>query len=241
MLRFVLIIIIFFPHCLYFYFAARKVIKNKNSTPEERYGVVRKIIGIICKKSRITVYSYGQENLPKEDGYALLVNHQGRFDGLALIKASERKVSFLIDQTRSNVPIEKTVVDALGCVRMNKSDLVSVRQAMRDTVNVLEGGGNIAIFPEGQDGDNKNNLQEFKTGAICFVERSKRPMVPVCLYDTYKVYGINSLRKVSCQVHFLKPITYDEYKDLSKDELTALIKSRMADKLEELKSKETEN
>ena len=241
MLRFILMIVIFFPHCIYFYILARRAVKNKEATAQNKYDVVRKIISVICKKSRITVHTYGTENLPKENGYSLMVNHQGRFDGLALIKSSERRISFLIDETRSNVPIEKTVVDALGCIRMNKSDLASMRRAMRDTVNAIENGGNVAVFPEGIYGDNKNELQEFKTGAISFVEQAKRPIVPVCLYDSYRVYGINSLRPVSCQVHYLEPITYDEYKDLSKDELTALIKSRMADKLEELKSKETEN
>lgn len=238
MLRFIVIIIIFFPYCIAFYFKAKRAVKNKNMTVNERYGIVREMICKICKKSRITVNTYGAENLPKEDGYALAPNHQGRFDGLAIIKSSERNISFLIDEKRSNMPIEKTIVDALGCVRIDRSDLAKVRNSLRQLGGVIKSGRNIAVFPEGQWSDNKNELQEFKTGALSVLSNIGCPIVPVCLYDTYKVYGINSLKKVSCQVHFLSPIYYEEYKDMSRSELGDLIKQRISEKLNELKGQE---
>ena len=238
MLRFILAIIVFFPYCIYFYFKARKAVRDKNATATERYGVVRQIITTICKKSRITVNSFGSENLPEKDGFVLISNHQGRFDGLAHIAGNERCVSFLIDEKRSNMPIEKTVVDALGCVRIDRTNLEKTRASLSKLKEEVGNGRNIVIFPEGGWAKNGNNLQEFKTGAIGTVISCKCTIVPVCLYDTYKVYGVNSLKKVSCRIHYLTPIPYSEYENMTRAEIADLIKERINEKLTELKSKE---
>ena len=231
MLRFIISIIF----CIRSYFRAKKTLKARLPV-RERYGTIRKIIGTVCKRSRVTVVSSGAEKLPDDDGYALLVNHQGRFDGLAVIQGSERQVSFLADASRADFPVQTTVIDALGCVRIDKSSLSHTRDALENLSMAIKSGQNVAVFPEGIYGDNKNTLQEFKTGAVSAVMGAECPIVPVCLYDTYKVYGINSLKKVSCQVHFLDPIYYDEYKSMTKTALCELVKSRIQNKIDELNS-----
>lgn len=233
MLRFIIIIILNIPFCIRAYFRAKKTL-DKHLPVRERYETIRTIIGTICKRCRVTVISSGAENLPEKDGYALLINHQGRFDGLAVIESSERQISFLSDYKRSNFPVQKTIIDALGCVRIDKTSLSQTRDALANLTSALADGQNVAVFPEGVYGDNKNTLQDFKTGAVGAVMNAECPIVPVCLYDTYKVYGVNSLKKVSCQVHFLTPISYGEYKEMSKTELCDLVKSRIQNKIDEL-------
>lgn len=44
----------------------------------------------------------------------------------------------------------------------------------------------------------------FQIRIFCSV-KSKTPIVPVALIDSYKVFGVNSLKKVNTQVHFLEP------------------------------------
>ena len=67
-----------------------------------------------------------------------------------------------------------------------------------------------------------------------FLHKVKCPVVPVCLYDTYKVYNVNSLKKVKCSVHYLDPIYYDEYKELGLKQISELVKERIRIKIEEL-------
>ena len=74
-----------------------------------------------------------------------------------------------------------------------------------------------------------------------FVFHTKCPIVPVTLYDTYKVYGVNSLKRVSCEVHYLKPIPYEEYHGLDKNELASLVKSKIQEKLDELNASHQNN
>ena len=37
---------------------------------------------------------------------------------------------------------------------------------------------------------------------------------------------------MTCQVHFLKPISYEEYKDLKTPDLAALVKSRIQETID---------
>ena len=58
--------------------------------------------------------------------------------------------------------------------------------------------------------------------------RSRAPIVPVAIIDSYKPFGVNSLRRVRTQVHFLEPILYEEYYEMTTQEISDLVKSRIA-------------
>ena len=49
--------------------------------------------------------------------------------------------------------------------------------------------------------------------------KSKTPIIPVVLYDSYIPYNTFKMGKVKTQVHFLKPICYDEYKEMKTREV----------------------
>lgn len=57
--------------------------------------------------------------------------------------------------------------------------------------------------------------------------KSKCPIVPVALIDSYKAFDTGSVKKLTVQVHFLEPIYYDEYKDMKTTEIAAEVKKRI--------------
>ena len=57
---------------------------------------------------------------------------------------------------------------------------------------------------------------------------AKAPIVPSAMIDCYKVLDQNSIRKVKCQFHILKPIYYDEYKNMTSTELASVVHDRIA-------------
>ena len=105
-----------------------------------------------------------------------------------------------------------------------------------DVTKQVKSGRNFLIFPEGGYTDNKNELQEFQAGCFSCSLQTKTPIVPVVLYDSYKSMNSNTFERVDTQVHFLKPILYSEYGELNKKEVAALVKSRIAERLDEIKS-----
>ena len=58
------------------------------------------------------------------------------------------------------------------------------------------------------------------------------------VYDSYKSMNSDTFEKVTTQVHYLTPIPYEEYKELKKPEISELVKSHIAAKLEEIESGE---
>ncbi len=211
--------------------------RNKNESCENKYKIVKRIIKKITKRNRATVKAFNKENIPNESSYVMLSNHQGRFDGLAIINSCDVPFSAIVDVTRSNFPLERRFLDLLECKYIKKTNYRETISIFNDVANDIKNGKNYLIFPEGYYKDNKNTLQDFHSGCLNVVYQSKCPIVPICLYETYKVYNVNSLKKVSCEVHYLKPIYYDEYCNLRKHELIKLVKSRIQEKIDELNNK----
>ena len=66
---------------------------------------------------------------------------------------------------------------------------------------------------------------------------AQKPIVPVALIDCYKVFDNNSIEKVDAQIHYLKPIFYDEYKDMNSTQVAHMVQSRVEKCIEENENK----
>ena len=110
-------------------------------------------------------------------------------------------------------------------------------EQLSELAQKVKSGRGFLIFPEGKWGNNKNNLQKFNAGCFRCSYESQSVVIPVAIIDSYKGLNGNSLKKVTTQVHFLKPIMYDEYKDMKRNELCDLVKQRIQDKIEEVLKK----
>lgn len=57
--------------------------------------------------------------------------------------------------------------------------------------------------------------------------RARAPIVPVALVDSWKVFDLWSLRKVKTKVIYLKPLYYEDYKEMSSTEVCNLVYERI--------------
>ncbi len=236
MLRFVCVIVCNIFLVLYYVITMTHYEKSRKVNDEFRYNYARKVLSSVVKKSRVNVEVTGLEYINElDDGYVLYSNHQGKFDALAVYEVHERPLSVVIDEKRSHGILVTQFLRLVKAKRLEKDNFRQGIKLFKEIGEEVKEGKNFLIFPEGAWGENGNTLQEFHTGCIKFLLNAKCPIVPVTLWDTHKVYGENSLKKVSCSVHFLKPIFYDEYGTLNKNEIVELIKSRIQEKLDELK------
>ena len=196
------------------------------------------LFDIIKKRGKITLISEGQEKLPQEGGYILYCNHQGKFDAQCVLDTHAKPCTYVIGSKTKGQPL---VTEFTAMLNAKWIDHKNVREQVgifsQVTAEIKE-GRRYLIFPEGGYDDNHNNLIEFKSGCFTPAVRTGCPIIPVCLYDAWKIFGRNSLKKVTAYVYYLDPIYYDEYKDLRKSEIAELVKSRINAKLEELKNAE---
>ena len=81
-------------------------------------------------------------------------------------------------------------------------------------------GRNYIIFAEGTRSKDGNNIGEFKGGSFKAAMKAKCPIVPVALVDSFKPFDTNTISQVTVQVHFLKPLYYEEYKEMKSTEIS---------------------
>lgn len=233
MFRFFHTIMCRFPLPLIYIHKMKKIIKDE-SPFEDKYKYCVKVMKRINKLGNIYVQKFGEENLT-HDGTLYISNHQGRYDGIGIFTTMEDyPMSLLAIKSRINFPMYREMFAMLNGIVVDPDNMRNQIKLMKEMGDRLAKGESFLVFIEGKYGDNGNSLQEFKTGVLHPAYQSHCPITPIVLYDSYKVFSVSSLKKIYPEVHYLKQITYEEYKDLSKKELADLIKMRMQEKIDEL-------
>ena len=174
---------------------------SKKYTFEERYNKVRNVIKNVNKFGHVKIRCTGTENIPKENGYILFPNHQGLFDFLLIVETIDR------DDVRQ----------AIGIIN-----------EMKDEVSK---GKNFVIFPEGTRSKDGNNPGPFKGGTFKSAMKAKAPIVPVALIDSFKPFDTPGTSEVCVQIHYLKPIKYEEYKDMNTTQVADMVRTRIIEKI----------
>jgi len=234
MLRFYLLIFFNLHLCFKYLKHLKHILKNEEKYDDVyRYNYCRNIIHVINQKGKINVEGYGLENLPKDPGYVLYSNHQGRYDAIGILETHEAPIRVVIKKNRGKAILISQFLDCMHAKKIDIANPKSMIKSFKEVEEEIKNGNNYLIFPEGIYYKNKNTLLDFHTGCMRFLHNVKCPIIPVAIYDTYKVFNVNSLKKVYCEVHYLKPIEYNEYASLTKTQIAELIKSRIKQKLEE--------
>ncbi len=197
---------------------------SKKYTIQERYNKVKNVCHKVNQYAHVNIKVTGIENLPEENGFILTPNHQGLFDVLLLIDTCDKPVSTIMRKDLENTPLLKQVMKAL------EGKPMKIIKEMSDEISK---GRNYVIFPEGTRSKKGNIAGEFKGGSFKSAFRVKAPIVPVALVDSFKPFDIKDTKSVDVQIHYLKPLYYEEYKDMKTVEIAALVKSRIMDKIEE--------
>ena len=73
----------------------------------------------------------------------------------------------------------------------------------------------------------------FKAGSFKCALKSKAPIIPVALIDSYKVFNSFTLGRVTTQVHYLRPLLYEEYKNLKTVDIAKIVQERIRKVIEE--------
>lgn len=210
------------------WFKLRKYAKHTDDYSfEEKYKHIRYILKHVIPSGNIELEVTGVENIPSEDGFLLCGNHQGIFDIIAIVHTFERPLATVLKQELDSIPFLHEVVQCTKSYPMDRDD---VRQSMKVIMGVtkeIQEGRNFLIFPEGTRSKLGNQMLEFHGGTFKCVTKSKCPIVPFALIDSYKVLDEKGSKPVKVQLHYMQPIYYDEYKDMTTTEVAAMVRGRI--------------
>ena len=197
-------------------------------TDEQHYEMIQTIVHRANKGGHVQVDSYGIENLPKEQGFMLYPNHQGLYDTLAIADAFPYPFSVVAKKEVENVPFIKQM---LACMQGYCIDRDDIRQSMtvisQVAKDVQQKKKNFIIFAEGTRSRQGNKIGSFKGGSFKCATKAKCPIVPVALINSFLPFDSDSTEKVNVQVHYLPPITYEEYKEMKTTEIAARVEEEI--------------
>ena len=172
---------------------------------EERYALCRHAIRLMKRTGGIHTKAYGTENLPAEGGYMMYPNHQGKYDALGIMDTHDRPCSLVMDKAKSNTILVKEFVDLVQGKRLDKKNVRQALSIINEVAKEVSNGARYILFPEGgYDFNNRNNVCNFKAGSFKIALKSKAPIVPVALIDSYRVFNSFWMGPVTTQVHCFK-------------------------------------
>ena len=199
-----------------------------------RYAYLHKLVPIVNRRGRVKIDCHGLENLPKETGYIMFPNHQGLFDALAFLETHERPFVTVMKKEVKDTILLKQVIQLLQAEVIDREDIRQSMQVIMNMTKRVKTGENFLIFAEGTRSRNGNNLLEFKGGSFKSATNARCPIVPVALIDSFKPFDTKSLRRLTVQIHYLKPLYYEDYKDLKSTEIAELVSSTIQNKINEV-------
>ena len=202
--------------------------KYTDQYPEqEKWTHIHKMLRYAVDAGNVDLQVFGKENLPEQDGFVLYANHQGMFDVVALASDWERPLAAVLKKELADVPLLKQIRQCTYSFAMDREDVRQSLTVIKGVTEEVLKGRNYLIFPEGTRSRNGNVMGEFHGGSFRAAMKAQCPIVPVCFIDSFKVLDQKGSKRVSVQMHYLKPIPYEEYKDLKTVDVAELVKSRI--------------
>ena len=137
-----------------------------------------------------------------------------------------------------NIFFLKQIFTIMKAKFMDRDDVRQSLKVIQEVTEEVKSGRNFLIFPEGTRSKEGNHPGEFKGGSFKCAMKARCPIVPVAMLNSYQAFDTNSIRPVTVQVHFLKPLSYEEYKDMKSTEIARLVRDQIVACIEKAEKEE---
>jgi 1-acyl-sn-glycerol-3-phosphate acyltransferase len=179
----------------------------------------------------------GKEHIQKGEVYVYVCNHQSLADILVLFRLFVHfKWVSKIENFR--IPLVGWNMYLNRYIALVRSSIKSQAKMMKDCQKSLDGGSSILIFPEGTR-TRTGKLRPFKSGAFQLASRSESPIVPIVLNGSSNALpkaGFILQGKHKIDIHIMKPIQPEQFKELDVKQLTKNVRSIIDIELQKMQS-----
>lgn len=227
------------PLVIFKFFQTKYYCLRKNKVSDVLlYRKNKKFLEKVCKAIGIEFIVDGLENLPVEESYLITPNHQSLIDPLIFFNIFNDPISFACKDSIKKLPIVNDIVylcDGCYLERDNLRQEIKVMRYIRD--KMITKNLRYIVFPEGTRTKNSDlSTNEFKPGAFKYTMDINKKIVPVCIYGSHRIFDKKIKdKKYTIYVSFLKPISKENYKEMSTSQVSELVKKQIDERLEQIK------
>ena len=142
----------------------------------------------VAEKFQLNIEVINPENIPEQDGCVYISNHQGYADIIALIIAlNGKQLGFIAKDSLEKVPYLGKWISLIRGLFIKRGDTREALKSMREGIDLVKAGYNLAIFPEGTRSRGQK-MGKFKAGSFKLATKAKAPIVPVSIQGSYKCF-----------------------------------------------------
>ena len=204
--------------------------KHTDEYPEEeKWAHIQKILKYAIQAGNLAFTCTGTEYIldAAGSGMMLYANHQGLFDIVAIGATCPVPLGAVLKKELVGIPLVEQIKECTKSFPMDREDVRQSLTVIQAVTEEVKKGRNYLIFPEGTRSKNGNVMGEFHGGSFRCAIKAKCPIVPVAFIDSFKVLDQKGSKQLAVQIHYLKPIPYEEYEGMKGTELAALVKARI--------------
>ncbi len=169
-------------------------VRNSGDTEKEKQLIgdyVTRWIHNLIDIFDITITVEGAENIPKDDGFVFISNHQGYADIIVILHMMEgRQVGFIAKESLEKVPYFGKWIKFIRGIFIKRGDARESLKSIQEGAKQIKQGFNLAIFPEGTR-SHTTEMADFKAGSFKLATKAKAPIVPVAINGTRHLFEDN--------------------------------------------------
>ena len=166
----------------------------------------------------------GRSQIRADGVYVMVANHLSLVDILVLYRLF-RHFKWVSKIENFRLPFIGWNMVLNNYIPIRRGQRTSVLQMMRAAKRALDAGNSILMFPEGTRSPT-GRLRPFKAGAFELALRSGRPVLPIVIRgsaDALPKRGLVLSGRHRIRVEVLAPWPYEDFRDLSAEELSARV------------------
>lgn len=178
----------------------------------------------------------GIENIPDEP-VLFVSNHRSYFDILVIHTTSTKRPGFVAKKEMEKFPLLNWWMKNICCLFLDRKDLRSGVQMIKDGAAFIQKGHSMVICPEGTR-NQKEEMLPFKEGSLKMAEKAGCAVIPVTLIDTDQLLEARpgfDIRKGHVKVIYGKPVYLSELSKEDKKKAGNYVQNIIAETMKEEK------
>lgn len=210
--------------------------KGDQTMNRRNHRVIDAILPLIMNLLRIKVHVSGEENIPEDENFILVANHQSYYEVVVLKHLIDMPMVYIAKRPVFTWPVIGHWAKLIGNIPIDKIADRSAAEAIIKGVRQYRKGAVVAIFPEGKR-SYSNTMNPMRPGAFKLATKPKATILVATIHNFHKTWRGWPFKRQHLDVHFHPPLKYQDYREMNTVELAGHVQGMIADQIDRFERK----